>query len=251
VATTRSDDPFAALYDRDDPAYGLEPSPELEAYLRQCPPPTGGPGGRPRALDLGAGAGRDTLLLARLGMDVLAVDGSATGLRRLREQAAAEGLGSRVVAEAGDVRDVGRWARPGGYAAIAATTILDHLPPADLAAIWPPLVSSLAEAGVLYVEVHTREDPGAHTAASAPGPASESADQVEHHFGANELLRLAADRGPGGGDGLRVLRYEERREWDTTHGRPHRHGKAALLAVRGDARPAYYGHPAVHPPPSR
>ena len=51
-------DPFFEPYDREDIAYGSIPSSAVDGYLQQA-----GTGGL--AYDLGAGAGRDTLALAK------------------------------------------------------------------------------------------------------------------------------------------------------------------------------------------
>ncbi len=73
-------DPFFEPYDRDDVAYGATPSAALNEYLRQI-------GGTGKALDLGAGAGRDTIALANAGFQVTAVDLSDRGSQRIVERA--------------------------------------------------------------------------------------------------------------------------------------------------------------------
>ncbi len=55
------------------------------------------------ALDLGCGAGGDTIWLARHGWQVTAVDISATAVDRVRERARDLGLGSRVTTERHDL----------------------------------------------------------------------------------------------------------------------------------------------------
>jgi len=65
----------------------LEPHPEVSALL----PELKSRGAR-TALDLGCGVGRHALFLAEGGLDVVAVDGSAAGLKVLRETAAARSL---------------------------------------------------------------------------------------------------------------------------------------------------------------
>lgn len=55
------------------------------------------------ALDLGCGAGGDTLWLARQGWSVTAVDISATAVERIRERARDLGLADRVTAERHDL----------------------------------------------------------------------------------------------------------------------------------------------------
>ena len=233
-----TDDPFFEPYDRSEVAYGERPSAPLAAYLRQCPR-----SGRPRALDLGAGAGRDTLALASAGFRVTAVDLSARGLGRIRERAVAASLADRVNTQVEDVRRLEFV--PGAYGAVVATTVLDHIPFADAQDVWSRMCAALDDQGVMYVEVHTTDDPGCD---SPPGmsrnaPVSETADAVINYFAPNQLAQWAADPRRR----LRILRYEERLEWDYTHGPEHLHGKAILLAVRSGHHVDWYGQPAAFP----
>ena len=72
---------------------------------------------------------------------------------------------------------------------------------------------------------------------SSGEPVSETAAQVKHYFQSGELLRLAMQSSHP----MRVLHYEERREWDTTHGPAHGHGKAIALMTHADHYPDWYG----------
>ncbi len=234
--TPATADPFFDAYDRAEVAYGDRPSAPLEAYLQQV-------GGSGRAIDLGAGAGRDTVALALAGYDVTAIDLSERGLARIRERAVAAGVAERVKTRVSDVRELDFPA--GSLAAVVATTVLDHLPEADASVVWQRMCRSLDAQGVLYVEVHTTEDPGCP---GPPGcdrnaPVSETAGAVNHYFQPNQLALWAAEPASR----LRILRYEERLEWDYTHGPEHLHGKAILLAVRASSFPEWYGQPAAFP----
>ncbi|MEX0824602.1 MAG: class I SAM-dependent methyltransferase, partial [Pirellulaceae bacterium] len=210
------DDPFHTFYDREEPAYGMQPSAELAAFLRQCKP-------RGEALDLGAGAGRDSLAMADAGLHVTAVDISRRGLDRVRERASVAGTADKINTVASDVRAFR--ILPRHYQVIVATTVLDHLPMDDAGSLWQAMVAGLAEGGMLYVEVHTTDDPGSSEGAGAvsDAPVSETADQVINYFPPGRLVEFAVQA-----DRLRILRYEERLEWDYTHGPEHQHGKAAL-----------------------
>lgn len=228
-------DPFFDVYDREDPAYGLRPSTELGSYLSQCP--TSG-----AALDLGAGAGRDTLALARAGFRVTAVDASRRGLKQIRQRALDAGIGDRVETRHCDIRELE--IPIAAYRAVVATTVLDHIPAEDADRLWPRITRAIADGGMLYVEVHTTDDPGSPCGAGAAShaPVSETAQWVVNYFPPGKLLRMAA-----ADPRLRVLRYEERLEWDYTHGPEHQHGKATLLAVTAEHSPPWYGHPVVFP----
>ncbi len=228
-------DLFFQAYDRAEIAYGSTPSAELAAYLDQVRP-TG------KAIDLGAGAGRDSLALAEAGLDVRAVDLSARGLDRIIERARQIGLLERIETIVADAREVDLPA--GEFSVVVATTVLCHLPETDGWQLWQRMVRAIHDTGMIFAEVHTTEDPGSELPPGCDNtnPVSETASAVLHYFRRSELLRWAM-RTPG----LRVLRYEERLEWDYTHGPEHQHGKAVLLAVKDDFHPNWFGHPVAFP----
>jgi len=232
----QTDDPFFEPYDRDEIAYGEQPSAELAEFLRQVRP-------QGRALDLGAGAGRDSIALARAGLEVTAVDLSQRGLQRVVQRAAKVGLGDQVVTRVADVRDLEL--SPLSFDAIVATTVLDHIPSADAIELWKKITAALTDHGFLYVQVHTTEDPGCDRSPGreSKAPVSETADAVINYFAPNQLARWATEPDSR----LRILRYEERLEWDYTHGSEHQHGKAILLAVRAGWHPEWYGQPPAFP----
>jgi cyclopropane fatty-acyl-phospholipid synthase-like methyltransferase len=231
-----SSDPFFEPYDRHQVAYGLTPSAALHAFVKQI-------GGGGLALDLGAGAGRDSIALAEAGFRVRAVDRSQRGLQRIEERAAKAGIAERVTTQLADVCDL--VIDPNHYDVIVATTLLDHVAHHDAVSIWKRMTAGLTDRGVLFVEVHSTEDPGSD---QPPGsdknaPVSETAEAVVNYFSPNQLLHWAVDEAAQ----LRVLRYEERLEWDYTHGPEHQHGKAILLAVRRGSFPDWYGQPPAFP----
>ncbi len=236
MPVTETNDPFFEPYDRDEIAYGDIPSAPLADYLRQAP--CGGD-----ALDLGAGAGRDTIALAKAGFQVTAVDLSRRGADRIAQRAKDCGVLERVNTCVADVRE--HEIAAASYDAICATTVLDHVPPEAAEVVWKRMTRGLREGGVLYVEVHSTEDPGSDTSpgSESDAPASETADAVVNYFAPNQLASWAVDPAAQ----LRVLRYEERLEWDYTHGPEHLHGKAILLAVKAGAYPPWFGSPAAFP----
>ena len=222
---------FDRVYHDNDQTYGAAASEELIRYVDQCVRGGG------RALDLAAGLGRDTLALAQRGLHVTAVDVAEEGLWYLVEQARERGLADRVAVV---VQDIAAYAYPSkAFDVIVATTAFDHIERDTCRAMLPKIAAALTDTGVLYAEVHTTEDPGSPTGFGheSQAPISETADAIAHYFEFNELLNMLAKH-------LRIVHYEERREWDHTHGRPHVHGKAIALAVPKSAHPPYRGdHP--------
>ena len=142
--TDSADDFFFNAYDRDEIAYGMTPSASLAAFLDQFS--GDGLAGSARALDLGAGAGRDTLAMAKAGFDVTSVDISERGLRRISERAEKLGVGDRVTTEASDVREFVMPTKH--YDVVIGTTVLDHIPAADSKKVWASMVDSLGDRGV-------------------------------------------------------------------------------------------------------
>ena len=222
---------FDRVYREDDQTYGAAASEELIRYVDQCFRGGG------QALDLAAGLGRDTLALAQRGLHVTAVDVAEEGLRHLAEQARERGLADRVDVI---VQDIAAYCYASkAFDVIVATTAFDHIERDTCRAVLPKIAAALTDTGVLYAEVHTTEDPGSPTGFGheLKAPISGTADAIAHYFEPNELLNMLARH-------LRIVHYEERREWDHTHGRPHVHGKAIALAVPKNAHPPYRGdHP--------
>jgi SAM-dependent methyltransferase len=237
---TNSPDPFFEPYDRQQIAYGDTPAPGVQSIIELT---STGAAEKHEAVDLGAGAGRDSIALALAGYQVTAVDLSERGLERVLQRAAAANVGDLVSTRMADVRDFEF--DPGRYSAIIATTVLDHIPAEDAVDLWQQIIGSLAEGGFISVEVHTTEDPGSELppGCHSDAPRSETAGAVVNYFPPSRLALWATDPAAN----LRILRYEERLEWDYTHGPEHLHGKATLLAVRQGTFPEWYGQPPAFP----
>ena len=236
-----TDDFFFQAYDRDEIAYGMTPSSALAAFLNQID--SENLKSKPLALDLGAGAGRDTLAVAKAGFHVTSVDISQRGLQRITQRAEEQGVAENVTTKLSDVREFDLPANQ--YDALIATTVLDHIPAADAKEVWFRMAHALTDTGMMFVEVHTTEDPGCPEwpGNQSDAPVSETAGAVINYFSPNQLAAWALDPKSN----LRILRYEERLEWDYTHGPEHQHGKAILLAVRDRHHPSWYGQPAAFP----
>jgi cyclopropane fatty-acyl-phospholipid synthase-like methyltransferase len=203
-------DRFDAFYNTEQLSFGEAPSEEIRDLVSA----TGLTG---KALDLGAGDGRNALYLAKAGFDVTAVDTSEVGLEKLRRFAADRGVADRITTVHGDART---WTYPEDeFDLIASVTLFDHLPGKDVDSVIAKVTASLKAGGILYTKAHTVDDPGyGHS-----GTESELSAMIRHYFERNELLRLMMQD-------YYIIRYEETRERDTTHGAPHYHGFAKLLA---------------------
>ncbi len=200
---------FDRSYDATASYFGPEPSPALRRLIER--PCVRRPGD---ALDIGAGYGRNALYLAGQGFRVTAVDCAPAGIVRLRRQAARRRLGLRAVCQ--DIRQFD--IAPRSWDLVLAVTVLGFVPAGGQPGLARDITQGLRPGGYLLVEEYSQHDPGF----TGEGPASEFADLLRHFFAPGELPRLFA--------GLEVEQYSEFSLTDHTHGRPHRHGLARLLA---------------------
>ncbi len=204
---------FDTFYDRAELSFGEEPTGEIRQFVESSER-------RGKALDLGAGDGRNALYLARAGYDVTAVDSSCVGLAKLEWFARQDGLTTSIQTICSDAREAVY--TESTYDLIVAVTLFDHLPGKDIGGLFERVVDSLRAGGTLFVKVHTIADPGCRKNGE---PASELSHMIRHYFEPEELLRLVD------GD-MDVVSYDERTERDASHGAPHMHGFATMLATK-------------------
>jgi DNA-binding MarR family transcriptional regulator/SAM-dependent methyltransferase len=109
-----------------------------------------------RALDLGAGTGRNSLGLAELGWSVTAVDFSEVALEQLRDSARERGVKVEAVRF-----DLLRYRPPQGAFQLCLLANI-HLPEEQLGMVLEMAASSLAPGGHLLVVGHHAKTPGGH-----------------------------------------------------------------------------------------
>jgi SAM-dependent methyltransferase len=176
------------------------------------------------ALDLGCGEGRYSLYLARNGCRVTAIDRSEAGMQKLKTTVDKQHLDINPTNMDIDAFDFAG----NSMDIVVAATILDHLTDALRARVVDGIRTALKPGGILYANVFTVDDPGfliqRGTTALPPDMVSDTAECMEHYFDRGELINLFPD--------LHTLYYYEGIEPDTSHGRPHRHGWACLLAKK-------------------
>ncbi len=106
-----------------------------------------------RALDLGAGDGRNATWLARQGWQVTAVDFSRVAIERGRARAAAEGVEVEWRLD-----DLLEWTPPAG-AYDLVTLFFIHLPREERRAVYARAADAVALGGTLLVVAHDRTNP--------------------------------------------------------------------------------------------
>lgn len=143
-------------YTHGDIGWTLAPHPLAVEELALVAPdaPSGPAAARPRALDLGAGAGRHTLWLARRGWQVTAVDISSVALERTRRQAEEAGVEVTTV-----LADLGSYEPPRSTFDLALITYV-HLEPAQRAALLARASEALVPGGRLVIVGHHLDNLG-------------------------------------------------------------------------------------------
>ena len=204
-------DKFERMYQSTPATYGRARSSQLVRFVegRGIAPPG-------RALDLGCGQGRNIRYLAGLGFDVVAMDGSQAALAETRRVCAQ--VATRVDTKQVDLAEVRLPAET--FNLVVANTVLDHLPQGPGERLAQALCESLTVGGHLFVSAFTTDDPGY----TQRPDRSQTAFGVQHYFAPGELRMLFGC--------LQLLTYHEEISLDTSHGPPHYHGIARLMARR-------------------
>ncbi len=145
------DDPHSSLAEEWDRRYAsapqvfrTEPDESLVELASPVPPA--------RAVDLGAGEGRNSLWLARRGWNVVAVDASRVALDRLSDAAAVEGLSIITVAD--DLISYLAKARVAGTTFDLVVLAYIHPDPSGRAELLAAAAHSLSTGGHLFVVGH-------------------------------------------------------------------------------------------------
>lgn len=128
-------------YAGEESVYGEAPNTFLDASAKFMPRAG-------RALDLGAGEGRNTLFLASLGLDTTAVDQSEVGLAKAQRRALNRKLGLHIM-----VADLNEFDPPPASFDVV-TSIFVHLPSGLRSRVLRGVVSWLRPGGVFVLEAY-------------------------------------------------------------------------------------------------
>ena len=186
----------AATYDRDITAdYGVYDDLVLPWVFDHI---SASPG--TRALDLGCGTGSLTVLLARHGLTVEALDHSPDMLAVARDKAAAEGLSGSVTFSEGDIRSIPL--PDASFDIVTCQRVLHHVPEADV--VISEVARVLKPGGVFYLSDQVLDEAplvarlkSLWRTVSRKQPDDRDAFLREHevHWRPDELLALLEDRG--------------------------------------------------------
>lgn len=175
-----------ACYAADPCLFGEEPSEAgREAAARFCE------AGVKRVLELGAGHGRDTLLFARAGLAVTALDYSDAAVRALERAAAAAGVAARVAVFRHDVRDPLPFPAGSFDAAFAHMLLCMALDDGELAALAADVRRVLRPGGLFVYTARTDRDTHCGSGVHQGGDLWETGGVVVHFFSPATVERVA------------------------------------------------------------
>ena len=140
---------FDYFYSKQKSYFGEEPSDGLVAMLKQYQVNIG------KALDIGAGEGRNSVYLAGLGFDVTSIEPTKDGSNKIIEKSNQLDLNINVLNCDYLSENLNE-----KYDFIIAGTSLDHMEKDYLDKAVEKLKGSLNKGGLVYIVVFTQDDPG-------------------------------------------------------------------------------------------
>ncbi|MFC3124026.1 class I SAM-dependent methyltransferase [Pseudoroseomonas globiformis] len=187
-----------ARYGQDAWLFGQAPNRYLESMAPRLAPGM-------KALCLGDGEGRNGVWLATQGLEVTAVDWSATGLARAEMLAKRRG-----VALHGVTADLTRWSWPEARFDLVAWIFL-HLPPADRALVAAHACRAMAPGGMLLLEGFTLAQNGRRSGGPRDPALLWTRITAEHAFAPLEMVEclegtVVLDEGPKHQGAAEILR---------------------------------------------
>jgi len=190
--------------------WGLKPDPLLVKYLSRIP--------KGKALDIGAGEGRNSFILARNGFKVEAIDKNKERLKKCRE--IAEKYRLPIETKAIDIRNFEF--KPNKYSLILDILALSFLKFSEVKEIIPKIKKSLKRNGIFYMVAFSTKDP-AFTRLKFKKLEIDEKNTFylpklkifRHFFERKELLKLLKN--------FEILKIEERKVRDISHSRIHFH----------------------------
>jgi SAM-dependent methyltransferase len=160
--------------------------------------------GAAEVLELGPGQGRDTLLFAEAGLQVIAIDYADVGLAQIATKAEASGLGATIKTLTADVRDPLPLADASVDACYAHMLLCMALSTAEIEQLVTEVRRVLKPGGLFVYTVRTTSDPHFGVGVDRGDDRWETGGFVVHFFDGALIERLA--------DGFELLEVKDHEE---------------------------------------
>jgi len=199
--------------------WGLKPNPTLKKNIYLIP--------KGKALDIGAGEGRNSIFLAKNGFEVEAIDKNPQGLKKCQIFADEHKLSIKTTTI--DIRKF--YFKTNKYSLIISITALDFLKKSEIETIIKKIKKSLIEKGFIFFLIFSTKDPFYQKIKKS---ALEEIEKNTYHlpkhktyrhfFTKEEIKELFND--------FRIIYLEMKNIKDSGHGEPHFHNIIELLAQK-------------------
>jgi len=126
--------------------WGLKPNPTLEEHINEIP--------KGKALDIGAGEGKNSFFLAENGFEVEAVDKIPEGLEKIEKVAEEHNLPIKTT-----LCDIKNFEFEKDYSLIISTASIDFLKKSEINAVLDKVKKSLKSKGFIFLWVFSIKDP--------------------------------------------------------------------------------------------
>ena len=202
--------------------WGLKPNPVLAKFLPHIP--------KGKALDIGAGEGRNSIFLAENGFKVTAIDLVPEGLKKLVSFAKRYHL--KISTKVIDVRRFKFF--PDKYSLILSVATLDFLKKSEIDIIIKKIKKSLVFGGAIYLLVFSTKDPLYYKIKRWGLKPTEkntfflSKGKIYRHFFTVNEIRKMFKR-------FHILHLEQKGIKDTSHNQPHCHNIIEFVAQKKKA----------------
>ena len=197
--------------------WGLKPNPVLEKFINIIP--------KGKALDIGAGEGRNSIFLAQNDFDVEALDKIPEGLEKCKNLAKETGLHINTIVQ--DVKNFDFQKEK--YFLILAVASLDFLKKTEVEVIFNKIKKSLVDNGFIFLSVFSTNDPLFYKLKERGFKEIEEntffmpkIDTIRHFFTKKEIAEAF--------NSFEVVYTEEKDIEDRSHDQPHFHSIIEFLA---------------------
>lgn len=199
--------------------WGLKPNPTLKKNIHLIP--------KGKALDIGAGEGKNSIFLAKNGFEVEAIDRIAEGLKKCKKLA--ENYKLPIKTKVCDMRkfDFGK----NRYSLVVSSAALDFLKKTEIESIINKIKKSLISDGFIYLLVFSEKDPLHQKIKKS------ALEEIEkntyylpkyktyrHFFTKEEIKKSFND--------FKIIYFKKKKIKDTGHSKPHFHNIIELLAQK-------------------
>jgi len=209
-------------YQKNKYYWGLKPNPTLEEYINEIP--------KGKALNIGAGEGRNSIFLAKNGFEVTAIDRIKQGLDKIKKLAKKHNL--TIKTNLCDIKNL-KFEKE-KYSLIISVSTIHFLKKSEINPILDKIINSLKISGFIYLSVFSTKDPMLKLIKERKIEEIEENTfylpkfkTYRHFFTKTEIKEKFKD--------FNIILLKQKEILDTGHDKPHYHNIIEFLAQKRKA----------------